>query len=70
MKSSIGEELGCEKDEIGFFKVTKQGKTNIHGVFAAGDIMSMQHSVLGAASNGQIAGSFAVIELVNEDFAK
>lgn len=68
MKSQIGESLGCEKSEWGFYKVGMAGKTNVPGVFAAGDIMLQAHSVLNAASAGQMAGAFAVAELLGEDF--
>jgi thioredoxin reductase len=68
LKGSIGEKLGCEKTEMGFYKVELMGKSTVPGVFVAGDIMSMQHSVLGAAASGQLAGSGAVFELTREDF--
>ena len=66
--SSIADQLGCKKDEMGFIVVGKLGETSIVGVFAAGDIMSMQHSVVGAAATGQMAGSGAVFQLSQEDF--
>lgn len=66
--SSIAEELGCEKNEMGFITVDKMGMTSVEGVFAAGDIMTMQQSVVGAMATGQVAGSAIVSILVNEDF--
>ncbi|CBW26030.1 conserved hypothetical protein [Halobacteriovorax marinus SJ] len=68
LKSTLADSLGCEKDEMGFIKVDKMGKTNVDGVFAAGDIVTMQHSVVRATSTGQIAGSGVVAELVRENF--
>lgn len=68
-KSSIGEQLGCEKTEMGFYQVNPFGKTTVGGVFAAGDIMTGNHSVLGAAAAGQLAGAGIVSELLNEIFA-
>jgi thioredoxin reductase len=64
MKSSIGENLSCEKNYMGFFKVDEMRRTTVPGVFAAGDIMSMAHSVAGAVAAGQMAGPGAVMELV------
>lgn len=68
LSSSIDEQLGCEKDDMGFIKVKEMGQTSVAGVFAAGDIMTMQQSVVGASASGQIAGSAAVFELSNEEF--
>lgn len=67
-KSNIGESLGCEKDEMGFYRLGLMGKTTVEGVFAAGDIMTPSHSVLGAAAAGQMAGAGAVFELLHEAF--
>lgn len=68
LKSSLAEELGCEKTDMGIIKVGEMGGTNIRGVFAAGDIMTMRHSVVAALASGQLAGSGAVYELSVEDF--
>lgn len=68
MKAAFGDQLGCEKNEIGFFQVNEMQKTSVAGVFAAGDIMSGRHSVLAAAASGQMAGAGAAAELLNEDF--
>lgn len=68
MKSDFGESLGCEKTEMGIFKVKDQGRASIDGVFVAGDISTMAHSVLHAAALGQLAGAGAVSDLLNEDF--
>ncbi|TGJ99733.1 NAD(P)/FAD-dependent oxidoreductase [Leptospira semungkisensis] len=66
LKSQIGEELGCEKDQFGFYKVAERGKTTIEGVFACGDNSSPAHSVLLAAASGGMAGAGVVHELLNE----
>lgn len=68
MNSTISEYLGCEKDHLGLIKVNDVGKTSVDGVFAAGDIMTMQQSIVGAAASGQAAGSGAIFELSHEDF--
>jgi thioredoxin reductase len=66
----LGEHLGCEKSEMGFYTISPRGKTTVEGVFAAGDIVTGQHSVLGAAASGQLAGAGVVSELLQEDFAR
>lgn len=56
-KSKIGEQLGCEKTEFGFYKVNERGETSIPGVFAAGDCATMMHSVIAAAAAGSLVGA-------------
>lgn len=65
-KSDLGERLGCEKTEMGLYKVTELNETTIKGVFAAGDNMSRRHSVLQACSDGATAASVVVSDLLNE----
>lgn len=67
-KSSLGEELGCEKNEWGLFKVNPKGMTSVAGVYAGGDNMTMAQSVLQAAASGSMAGAGAVHEMAMEDF--
>lgn len=66
LKSSIGESLGCEKTELGFYKVSFAGETTVKGVFAAGDNTSMMHSVLAASAAGAVAGAMLSGELTSE----
>ncbi|PJZ24606.1 alkyl hydroperoxide reductase [Leptospira hartskeerlii] len=66
LKSTIGEELGCEKDHFGFYKVGERGKTSVDGVYACGDNASGAHSVLLAAASGGMAGAGVVHELLSE----
>lgn len=66
MKSNIGSELGCKKNNFGFYEVDMRGATSVPGVFAAGDGVSMAHSVLLAAGSGVLAGAGAVSELLSE----
>jgi thioredoxin reductase len=68
-KSGIGEHLGCEKTEMDFYKVSEKNETTVKGVFAAGDIMSGQRSVIFACAHGAAAGSGVVFALLNEDLA-
>jgi thioredoxin reductase len=66
-KSSFGEALGCEKTELGHYKVTERNETTVAGVFAAGDNMTMQQSVLHASAHGVTAAAALVHELTNEE---
>lgn len=68
LKSDLADQLSCERDEAGLIKTDPMGMTNIEGVFAAGDIASFQHSVIGAMATGQTAGSSAAFQLLKEDF--
>ena len=69
MKSDVGESLGCEKNEVGLYKVGEGNRTNVPGIYAGGDGMTMQHSVLGALATGQSAGIAAALDLLNEAFS-
>jgi thioredoxin reductase len=65
----LGDHLGCEKNEMGLYKIGVKGNTTVEGVFAAGDIATGHHSVLGAAASGQLAGAGVASELLHEAFA-
>ena len=69
MKSDVGESLGCEKNEMGLYKVGEGNRTNVPGIYAGGDGMTMQHSVVGALATGQSAGIAAALDLLNEAFS-
>jgi thioredoxin reductase len=69
MKSDVGESLGCEKNEKGLYKVDEGNRTNVPGVYAGGDSITMQHAVVGALSTGQWAGATAAQDLLNEAFS-
>lgn len=68
MKSDLGDKLGCEKTEFGVFKVSQRNETTVPGVFAAGDIMGMAHTVLLSAAAGNMAGAAAISSILSEDF--
>ncbi len=54
--SEFAKELGIELDEYNFIKVDKEMKTNIPGVFAAGDIIDRKlKQIVTAAGQGAIA---------------
>lgn len=69
-KSTLGEKLGCEKTELGLFKVSELNETTVKGVFAAGDNMTRQHSVLHACGHGVTAGAGIVFDLLHGEFMR
>jgi thioredoxin reductase len=69
MKSDVGESLGCDKNEMGLYKVGEGNRTNVPGIYAAGDSITMQQSVVGALATGQWAGATASQDLLNEAFS-
>jgi len=69
MKSDVGESLGCEKNEMGLYKVGEGNRTNVPGIYAAGDSITMQQSVVGALATGQSAGIAVALDLLNEAFS-
>lgn len=68
LSSDIGVKLGCELSEMGIYAVDTFGKTSVEGVYAAGDIISMRHSVLMACASGQFAAAAMNNEIASENF--
>lgn len=62
------EDLKCELTEQGFVKVDFMQKTNIPGVFACGDNVTMMRSVANAVAQGNFTGAVVNKELVEEEF--
>ncbi len=56
-KSNLGDQLGCEKTEFGFYKISERNETSVPGVFAAGDSATMMHSVVAASAAGSFVGA-------------
>ena len=54
-QNEIAKNLGVEVDEHGYIKVDKQMRTNVKGVYAAGDIAGGLRQVITAAAEGAIA---------------
>jgi len=54
-QNSLAKELGVNLDEKGFIIVDRQQKTNIKGVYAAGDITGGLRQVITACAEGAIA---------------
>ncbi|WP_415328674.1 NAD(P)/FAD-dependent oxidoreductase [Chryseobacterium sp. MMS23-Vi53] len=61
-------DLGIELNENGFIKVDMMQKTNIPGVFACGDNVTMMRSVANAVAQGNFAGAVVNKELSDEEF--
>lgn len=54
--TTIAQDLGCETDEAGGLVTDELGRTNIEGVYAAGDIVNfMQNQLIWAAASGSRA---------------
>ncbi|WP_288445636.1 NAD(P)/FAD-dependent oxidoreductase [uncultured Chryseobacterium sp.] len=64
----VSADLGCELTDNGFIKVDMMQKTNIPGVFACGDNVTMMRSVANAVAQGNFAGAVVNKELCDEDF--
>ncbi|RZJ70114.1 NAD(P)/FAD-dependent oxidoreductase [Flavobacterium sp.] len=61
-------EIGCELDRHGFVIVDDYQRTNIPGLFAAGDNTMAMRSLARSIAAGNTAGISINHELVNEDF--
>lgn len=64
----LPQQLGCELTEQGYIRVDDFQKTNIHGVFAAGDNTTMFRAVSAAVAAGTKAGALINKELIDEVF--
>ncbi|MFP3597604.1 NAD(P)/FAD-dependent oxidoreductase [Chryseobacterium sp. SIMBA_029] len=62
------EDLGYELTEQGFIKIDLFQKTNVYGVYACGDNVTMMRSVANAVSQGNFTGAMVNKELVDADF--
>lgn len=65
---NVSTDLGVELTEQGFIKVDFMQKTNVPGVFACGDNVTMMRSVANAVAQGNFAGAIANKELSEEEF--
>jgi thioredoxin reductase len=53
--NDIGTQLGCERDDEGRIVVDAHGRTSVHNVFAAGDIVPGPQLAIAAAAGGAAA---------------
>ena len=65
-KTDIPMELGCQFDDHEFVIVDKSNRTNVPGIFAAGDNMNVMRSLAVATAAGTTAGIFINKELIEE----
>lgn len=54
-QNDLAKKIGCKIDEYGYVIVDKQMRTNIKGVYAAGDITGGLRQIITAAAEGAIA---------------
>ncbi|QSO54053.1 NAD(P)/FAD-dependent oxidoreductase [Alicyclobacillus curvatus] len=69
--NSIPASLGCEVSENGPFSTIvtdPMGRTNIPGVYSAGDASSSAHQLITAASSGAIAACIIQLDLLDEEW--
>ncbi len=68
--SDFATQLGCEVNQNGIVKIDPQGRTNVAGVYAAGDIAYPARQLIIAASQGALAGIGINVDLIDEDFGE
>jgi len=65
----FGEQLGCEKTELGGIRTDEKGRTSIPGLYAAGDASYfMPSQLVFAAADGSRIAMAVNMELTEEDF--
>ena len=69
-QSNIPELLGCQFTEAGYLVVNDMQQTNIPGVYAAGDNITMRRAVSGAVATGGFAGAIINHELIADKFGR
>lgn len=62
--SQLAIALGCSLDDLGFVTVDAMGRTDVAGVWAAGDLTTMRHQMSIAIASGTTAGADCVRELI------
>jgi len=67
--SSVPKDLGCTINKMGLIQVDELQRTNIPGVFATGDCITLSRTLSVAIAAGTKAAAFIVKELVEENFA-
>ncbi|MNK12053.1 Thioredoxin reductase [compost metagenome] len=66
-RSDIGEQLGCQKNEMGFYILDILGRSTSPGVSVAGDISQMIQTVLMACQSGQVAAAGLNYDILHEN---
>lgn len=65
--STLGQELGCEQNDLGQYVVDSMGQTTVKGVYAVGDLSGM-HAMSQAIYSGGTAGAAIAKELLTQRF--
>lgn len=68
--SDLPQTVGCEMTELGTVVVDNLGKTNVPGIYSAGDAASEMQQLIMAASLGALAGIAINSELLMENWEK
>lgn len=68
--SDLPQAIGCEISEDGMIVVDEFGKTNIPGVYSAGDAASRLHQAIASASAGSFIAAVVNNELNTEDWGR
>lgn len=66
-QNDIAKKLDVNLDEKGYIKIDKQGRTNVKGVYAAGDITGGLRQIITAAAEGAIA-SLTTTEVLGKKY--
>lgn len=66
--SGLPQAIGCELTETGAVIIDNLGKTNVPGVYSAGDAATHLHQAIIAASMGSLAGVGINNELNEEEW--
>jgi thioredoxin reductase len=66
---TLPEKLGCTLNEQGYLAVDASQKTNVPGIYAAGDNTIMMRSVANAVAAGGLAGARLSHDLISEQYA-
>ncbi|SFH09107.1 Thioredoxin reductase [Pedobacter insulae] len=68
--TEVIEALAITLNDQGYINIDNFKKTNVAGVFAAGDCTNMMRAISESVYAGNLAGVFANKELIEEDFGK
>ena len=67
--TTFAHDLGCQLDDSGLMKIDLIGRTNVSGVYVAGDLSNPRRNVAIAVAQGSSAGHAIHLDLTMEQFA-
>ena len=56
-RSQLASDLGAETTEVGCLKVDEHQRTTVHGLYAAGDVVSDLHQITVATAHAAVAAT-------------